>query len=86
LKADLTIMIRDIIENKGWTQKESAERLAVTQPRVSDIVNEWKDPDGSRMPIVVDDVLRFMGKTIEEIAAIRQEAAREAYLDEVLSA
>jgi hypothetical protein len=47
---------------------------------------EWKDPDGSRIPIVVDDVLRFMGKTIEEIAAIRQEAAREAYLDEVLSA
>ena len=86
MKADLTIMIRDIIENKGWTQKESAERLAVTQPRVSDIVNEWKDPDGSRMPIVVDDVLRFMGKTIEEIAAIRQEAARKAYLDEVLSA
>lgn len=41
---------------------------------------EWKDPDGSRIPIVVDDVLRFMGKTIEEIAAIRQEAAREAYL------
>ena len=39
LKADLTIMIRDIIENKGWTQKESAEKLAVTQPRVSDIVN-----------------------------------------------
>ena len=39
LKADLTIMIRDIIENKGWTQKETDERLAVTQPRVSDIVN-----------------------------------------------
>ncbi|MFN5749797.1 MAG: helix-turn-helix domain-containing protein [Pseudanabaena sp.] len=39
LKADLTIMIRDIIEDKGWTQKEAAERLAVTQPRVSDIVN-----------------------------------------------
>ncbi|MFM7886887.1 MAG: helix-turn-helix domain-containing protein [Pseudanabaena sp.] len=39
LKADLTIMIRDIIEDRGWTQKEAAERLAVTQPRVSDIVN-----------------------------------------------
>jgi predicted XRE-type DNA-binding protein len=39
LKADLTIMIRDIIENRGWTQKEAAEKLAVTQPRVSDIVN-----------------------------------------------
>ena len=39
LKADLTIMIRDIIESRGWTQKEAAEKLAVTQPRVSDIVN-----------------------------------------------
>ena len=47
---------------------------------------EWKDPDGSRIPIVVDDVLRFMGKSADEIAVIRQEAAREAYLDEVLSA
>ena len=39
LKADLTIMIRDIIESKGWTQAEAAKTLAVTQPRVSDIVN-----------------------------------------------
>lgn len=39
LKADLTIMIRDIIEREGWTQKEAAERLAVSQPRVSDLVN-----------------------------------------------
>jgi predicted XRE-type DNA-binding protein len=39
LKADLTIMIRDIIESKGWTQTEAAKRLAITQPRVSDIVN-----------------------------------------------
>lgn len=39
LKADLTIMIRDIIEQQGWTQKEATERLGVSQPRVSDIVN-----------------------------------------------
>ncbi|WP_055077338.1 helix-turn-helix domain-containing protein [Pseudanabaena sp. 'Roaring Creek'] len=39
LKADLTIMIRDIIESKGWTQTEAAKNLAVSQPRVSDIVN-----------------------------------------------
>ena len=39
LKADLAIMIRDIIEQEGWTQKEAAERLGVTQPRISDIVN-----------------------------------------------
>ena len=39
LKADLTIMIRDIIEQQGWTQEEAASRLGVTQPRISDIVN-----------------------------------------------
>jgi len=39
LKADLTIMIRDFIELQGWTQKEAAKKLGVTQPRVSDIVN-----------------------------------------------
>jgi predicted XRE-type DNA-binding protein len=39
LKADLTIMIRDIIEKEGWTQKEAAEILAVSQPRISDVVN-----------------------------------------------
>ena len=39
LKADLTIMIRDIIEQQGWTQKEAAEKLGVTQPRISDVVN-----------------------------------------------
>ena len=39
LKADLTIMIRDIIENQGWTQAEAAIRLGVKQPRVSDVKN-----------------------------------------------
>ncbi len=39
LKADLTIMIRDIIEQEGWTQKQAAEILGVSQPRISDIVN-----------------------------------------------
>ena len=39
LKADITIMIRDIIEQEGWTQKEAAEKLGVSQPRISDVVN-----------------------------------------------
>jgi len=39
LKVDLTIMIRDIIEQQDWTQKEAAERLGVSQPRISDLVN-----------------------------------------------
>ena len=39
LKADLTIMIRDIIDEKSWTQKQAAQNLNVTQPRISDVVN-----------------------------------------------
>ncbi|MCY7331583.1 MAG: SocA family protein [Pseudanabaena sp. CAN_BIN31] len=47
---------------------------------------EWEDPHGSSIPVNVDNVLRYMNKPEEEIEAIRQEAAREAYLDMVLAA
>jgi len=46
---------------------------------------EWKDPHGSCIPIIVDDVLRYMNRTAEDIAAINREATREAYLDRVLT-
>ena len=36
-RADLLIHVRDIIEAKGWTQKEAAKVLGVHQPRISDI-------------------------------------------------
>lgn len=39
LKTDLTIMIRDFIESQGWTQKEAAKKLGVSQPRISNILN-----------------------------------------------
>lgn len=39
LKTDLMIMIRDTIEQQGWTQTEAAEHLQVSQPRISDIKN-----------------------------------------------
>lgn len=45
---------------------------------------EWQDPHGSAIPISVEDVLRYLGKTDEEINEIQQEALREAYLDEAL--
>ena len=48
---------------------------------------EWqKPPLDSRIPIIVDDVLQYMHKTNQDITAIRQEAAREAYLDRMLTA
>jgi uncharacterized phage-associated protein len=46
---------------------------------------EWKDPHGSVIPISVEDILKNVGKSQEEIEEIRQIALREAYLDEVLS-
>jgi uncharacterized phage-associated protein len=42
---------------------------------------EWKDPHDSAMPILVVDVLKNLGKSDEEIEGIRQEVARELYLD-----
>ena len=46
---------------------------------------EWKDPHGSAIPILVEDILKNVGKSEEEIEEIRQIALREAYLDEVLN-
>ncbi|MBD2500546.1 Panacea domain-containing protein [Anabaena azotica] len=46
---------------------------------------EWQDPHGSAIPIAVEEILQNVGKSNEEIEEIRQEAIREAYLDEVMN-
>ncbi len=38
-RADLMIVIRDIINDNDWQQKEAAKRLGLTQPRISDLKN-----------------------------------------------
>lgn len=38
-RSDLMGVIRDIIDDHAWTQKEAAEKLQLTQPRVSDLKN-----------------------------------------------
>lgn len=45
---------------------------------------EWQNPYGSAIPISVEDVLLYTGKTSEEVRQIELEAIREAYLDEAL--
>jgi predicted XRE-type DNA-binding protein len=55
-------MIRDIIESRGWTQKEAAEKLTVTQPRVSDIVNGKIDKFTLDMLFSMLDKLGFKTK------------------------
>jgi uncharacterized phage-associated protein len=46
---------------------------------------EWKNPHGSAIPILVEDILKNVGKSDEEIEKIQEEAIREAYLDGVLN-
>ncbi|WOI37282.1 helix-turn-helix transcriptional regulator [Alteromonas sp. CI.11.F.A3] len=38
-RSDLMIAIRDIVDAKGWDQKQAAAAMGITQPRVSDLVN-----------------------------------------------
>jgi predicted XRE-type DNA-binding protein len=37
-RSALMIALKEHIMGKGWTQAEAAERLGVTQPRVSDLM------------------------------------------------
>lgn len=39
VRADLMIVIRDIVHDKGWKQEKTAKILNLTQPRVSDLLN-----------------------------------------------
>lgn len=36
-RADLMLVIRDIIESKNWSQADAAQALGVAQPRISEI-------------------------------------------------
>lgn len=38
-RADLMIVIREIVQEKNWKQVDVAEKLGLTQPRVSDLLN-----------------------------------------------
>ncbi|WP_417583215.1 helix-turn-helix domain-containing protein [Nitrincola sp.] len=38
-RSDLMIIIRSIVEEKGWTQEEAADHLGLTQPSVNDLLS-----------------------------------------------
>lgn len=37
-RSDLMIKVEQFISNKRWTQAEAAQKMGVTQPRISDLV------------------------------------------------
>lgn len=46
---------------------------------------EWQNPHGSAIPIPIEQILKSVGKTEDEIEEISQAALREAYLDGALN-
>ncbi|MBT9317879.1 Panacea domain-containing protein [Leptothoe spongobia] len=46
---------------------------------------EWRDPKGSVEPIVVEEILKNLGKSDAEIVRIQTDVMRETYLDEILN-
>jgi predicted XRE-type DNA-binding protein len=43
LLSDVSIAILKRIDQKGWTQKEAARQMGVTQPRISDLKRQKLD-------------------------------------------
>jgi predicted XRE-type DNA-binding protein len=44
LRAEVMIRIEQLVKAKGWTQREAARRLGVTQPRISRLLKgKWED-------------------------------------------
>lgn len=46
---------------------------------------EWRDPQGSSIPIHVSDILRALGKSEEEAHALEEELSENEYADRVFS-
>lgn len=50
-----------------------------------EIIPEWRDPDGSSIPIRVEDILRAVNKTERDISLIEEEVANFNYVRAILS-
>ncbi|NER22758.1 MAG: XRE family transcriptional regulator [Symploca sp. SIO1C2] len=56
VRADLMLDLRSYIQKRGWTQKEAAELLGETQPRISNLMN------GEISRFSVDKLINLLGK------------------------
>jgi predicted XRE-type DNA-binding protein len=61
VRADLMLDLRAYIQEYGWTQKEAADFLGETQPRISNLMNG----DISRFSI--DKLINLLGKIGMEV-------------------
>ncbi|PZO58295.1 MAG: XRE family transcriptional regulator [Phormidesmis priestleyi] len=56
VRADLMLDLRAHIQKHGWTQKEAAEFLGETQPRISNLMN------GEISRFSIDKLINLLGK------------------------
>ena len=56
IRADLMLDLRSYIQKQGWTQKEAAEFLGETQPRISNLMS------GEISRFSVDKLINLLGK------------------------
>lgn len=61
IRADLMLDLRSTIQAQGWTQKEAAEFLGETQPRISNLMN------GEISRFTVDKLINLLGKAGMEV-------------------
>ena len=61
VRADLMLDLRSYIQKRGWTQKEAAEFLGETQPRISNLMN------GEISRFSVDKLINLLGKAEMEV-------------------
>ena len=54
LKSKLIIILTELIREKGWSQRVAAEKLGVSQPRVSNLMN------GQRSKFAIDTLLEML--------------------------
>ena len=61
IRADLMLDLSDRIQKQGWTQKEAAEFLGETQPRISNLMS------GEISRFSIDKLINLLGKVGMEV-------------------
>lgn len=61
IRAELMLAIERFIKERGWTQKEAAQHLNVTQPRISDLMR------GKIALFSIDSLVAMAGATGQRV-------------------
>ena len=66
---------------QSTTQSEKMDRWRLCD--LTHSFSEWKDPEGSSTSIPPEEILKALGKSVEEIDAARQESAERQHFEQL---